>query len=120
MGWAENSLTVDDWGVRVGDAEFPLRAFPWGSVTQIRAYVIAAVDGAFSVFELHHGVDAEEVLSTWEDFPAVAVGFSAHLPGIRPDWLNMVQSLPVTVGPVTVWEREPFPGNSLSLPLQKL
>jgi hypothetical protein len=106
MGWAENSLIVDGWGVLVGDDEFPLRAFPWDAVTQIRAYIIAAVDGTFSVIELHHGGEWEEVLSTWEDFPTVAAGISAHLPGIRPDWLSIVDSLSPTMVPVTVWKRE--------------
>ena len=106
MGWAENSLTVDGWGVRVGDYEFPLRAFPWDAVTQIRAYIIAAVDKRFSVIEIHHGGEWEEVLSTWEDFPTVAAGLSVHLRGIRPDWLNIVDGLSATMGPVTVWKRE--------------
>ena len=68
MGWAENSLTVDDWGVRVGDEEFPVRAFSWDAVTRIRAYVVGVVGGAFSVIELHHGGEREEILDDWEDF----------------------------------------------------
>jgi len=119
MGWAENSLTVDDWGVRVGDDEFPVRAFPWDAVTRIRAYLITVVDGAFSVIELHHGSDWEEILSDWEDFPAVAAGISAHLPGIRPDWLNTVQDLPATTAPVTVWDRDALPGAATVSPLPR-
>lgn len=109
MAWQENSLTADDWGIRIGNEEFPFRSFPWNAVTQLRAYVVPNSGGAFAVIEIHHDGDWEEVLSDWADFPAVAAGISAHLPDIRPDWLNTVWDLPYAIGPVTVWERDAQP-----------
>jgi hypothetical protein len=105
MGWEENRLTADDWGVRVGDADFPSRAFPWGAVTRLRAYTVEDGAAVFGVVEIHHDSDWEEVLTGWEDFPPVAAGISAYLPGIRPDWLDLLRGLPVGAGVVTVWER---------------
>lgn len=104
MAWQENLFTVDDWGVRVGDPDFPVRAFPWDAVSRMRAYKVVDDRKAFAVLELHHGHDWEEVLTDWEDFSAVAAGLLARLPGIRPDWLNTVRDLPPE-GPVTIWER---------------
>ena len=93
-----------------------MRAFSWDAVTRIRAYVVGVVGGAFSVIELHHGGEREEILDDWEDFPGVAAGISAHLPGIRPDWLDTVRGLPATMGPVTVWERDASPGAAAAPP----
>jgi hypothetical protein len=45
------------------------------------------------------------VLTDWKDFPALAAAISAYLPGLRPDWLDVVRGLPAMAGPVTVWER---------------
>jgi hypothetical protein len=109
MGWGENRLTADDWGVRIGDEDFPYRAFRWGAVTRLRAYAVKDGAAAFEVVEIHHGGDWEEVLTGWEDFPGVAASISAHLPGIRPDWLDLVRGLPVGAGVVTVWERAAEP-----------
>ena len=105
MGWHENALAADGWGVRVGSEDFPLRAFPWDAVTRLRAYAVADAGDAFAVLEIHHGDQWEEVLTDWQDFPAVAAGISAHLPGIRPAWLDVVRGLPASARPVTVWER---------------
>jgi hypothetical protein len=105
MGWHENLLTADEWGVRVGDADFPLRAFPWDAVTRLCAYVVRDGTGPFVVLEIHHGGDWEEIFTDWRNFPAVAAGISAHLPGIRPDWLDVAWGLSVEAGPVTVWLR---------------
>lgn len=116
MGWEENSLTVDDWGVRVGDEAFPLRAFSWGAVTRIRAYAVTADGGTSSVIELHHDGGCEEILGDWEGFPAVAAGISAHLPGICPDWSDAVRGLSAAMGPVVVWERSASPGAAAASP----
>ena len=105
MGWFENSLTADDWGICVGDPEFAMRAFSWESVSRLRAYAIATEGDRFSVVEVHHDDDWEEILSDWRDFPAVADGLSAYLTGLRPDWLDIILGLPAGVQPVTVWER---------------
>ena len=58
------------------------------------------------MIEIHHAGDWEEDFTNWEDFPAVAAGISAHLPGIHPDWLATVWGLSDAAGPVTVWERD--------------
>src|SRR5205085_1066829 len=107
MGWEENRLTADDWGIRVGEEDFPYRAFPWVAVTRLRAYAVEDGALAFGDVEVHHGDDWEEMLTGWEDFPRVAAGISAHLPGIRPEWLDLVRRLPAGAAVVTVWEREP-------------
>ncbi len=106
MGWFPNSLTADGWGVRVGDDEFPLRAFSWDAVTQLRAYLIPDIKETIAVVEVHHDDDWEEILSNWADFPEVAAGLSAHLPGIRPDWLDAVLEMSAEAGPATVWARD--------------
>jgi hypothetical protein len=116
MGWHENRLTADDWGVRVGDEDFPYRAFPWGAVTRLRAYAVADGGGAYAVLEIHNGGDWEEVLTGWEGFAAVAAGISAHLPGVRPDWLDLVRGLPVEAGVVTLWERTAASGAGADRP----
>ena len=117
MGWEENRLTADDWGVRVGDEDFPYRAFPWGAVTRLRAYGVEDGAAVFAVVEIHHGGDDwEEVLTDWKGFPAVAVGLSAHLPGLRADWLDLVRSLPVGAGLITVWELADEPSTAVDRP----
>ena len=32
--------TADEWGVRVGDVDFPIRSFPWDAVTRLCASVV--------------------------------------------------------------------------------
>jgi hypothetical protein len=112
MGWDENSLFVDDWGIRVGGVPngallSPYRAFPWGAVNQLSGYTVEEPD-KFLVLRIHHGdskYGSEEVLSDWEDFPAVATGISTHLPGLRPDWLDTLFALSPEAGPLTIWSR---------------
>jgi hypothetical protein len=112
MGWHENSLFVDDWGIRVGGVPngallSPYRAFAWGAVHRLSGYTVEDPD-KFVVLSIHHGDsehDSEEVLSDWEDFPAVVTGISTHLPGLRPDWLATLFARPPEAGLVTVWSR---------------
>jgi hypothetical protein len=107
MGWGENRLAVDGWGIHVGGSEFPIRSIPWAGVTAVRAYAVDFGGGEVSaVLELHHdGGPWEEVLSHWEDYPTVAAGLSSFLPGLRRDWRAMVQALPAGEAPITVWSR---------------
>ena len=116
MGWNENSLAADEWGIRVGGVPngaliHPYRSFPWSAVTELSGYTVPDDQETFVVVEIHHedtaedAVDIEEVLSDWEDFPAVVAGLSTKLPGLRPDWLDALSALSPTAGRLTVWSR---------------
>jgi hypothetical protein len=114
VGWSENRLAVDDWGIRVGGSEFPVRSISWSAITGVRAYAVDFGDGdRAAVLELHRTGDWEEVLDCWENFPELAAGMSAHLPGIRPDWRATVAALRPGAGPVAVWSPVVEPGTAL-------
>ena len=113
MGWNENSLFVDEWGIRVGGLpdgalELPYRTFPWNAVNQLSGYTVPDGRSSFLVLEIHHGdtvEDVEEVLSDWQDFAAVATGISTYLPNVPPNWLDTLSTLPPRAGRLTVWSR---------------
>ena len=114
MGWNENSLFADEWGIRVGGVPngaliSPYRTVPWSAVSQLSGYTVAEGHYSFVVLEIRHGdtvEEVEEVLSDWQDFPALAAGISTHLPNLRPDWLDALSARSPTAGRLIVWSRD--------------